>query len=219
MDFKRNLDASALAAGAELVVHEVEPELGGTKMGEGTVFVGPSSLTWAASIAASKHGVVGFEVCYPDLHMHATSKDGSMHTQPCVFCMLAYDSDVPEWWPSPAAGSSSSLILPVASSDDADSLFAAISKCSALHPDSDDDDSGSGMAGAAGAGEWITADSLQASHSACGGGGAEAGDEGVQLASPEEYDEEALAAWEAKFIPPPTGVQAAQGGASGQFDD
>jgi len=228
MEFKRNLQESELSQNAELVLKTVNPELGGHSLGSGMLYVGQQCLSWLADLPAetSTAQQKGFVIGYPDLHMHATSKDGSIHTQPCVFCMLAYDSEVPEWWPivdsSPGSGSSS-LILPTASAAETDSLFAAISKCSALHPDTDDDESPS-MGGGPGAGEWITADSLAGGAGGLGsaedsetGGAAAAGDQGgVQLADPEEYDAEALAAWEAKFIPPPSGVQ---GAAHGQFDD
>ncbi len=232
MDFKKEIQIPACAESGELVLHNVDPQLGDYRLGPGTLFVAHTALSWVAG--SDGQTGPGFTILYPDVHMHATSKDGSMHQQPCVFCMLSDEVELPSWWgdaavnPSAESSSgsssrrSSSLVLPVATADEADTLFTSISKCSAMHPDSDSDADAPAMGGSgpADSGEWFTASSFAPAgapaaaavppslgDAAASAPESQAAAQGVQLAHPSEYDEDALAAWEAKFVPPPAGIQ------------
>ena len=191
---------------------------------------------------STENAVHGYCLEYRDISLHAVCRDSDAYPEPCLFCQLTVDDaddvDVEDAAAQGAVAAGSTNSAPSAGSkrsasssaapdlgrvdelrfvpeDTAalDGLFAVMSACAELHPDSDNDgeeDSMMNMMGGAGGGEgWFT--SMEDVAAAAG-----AGEGTSEFAA-------SLAALEARMVMPEEdgvgGDGTADDTAAGRFDD
>lgn len=118
--------------------------VGNSDLGQGCVFVAESCVTWL-----SDNGQ-GFTLNYPDISLHAISKDQNAFPKPCLYVMFDgkldqesgdKESEEEEEERDPMPEVTEIRFVP----DDAnslESLYSAMCECQALHPDENDSASG-----------------------------------------------------------------------------
>ena len=208
--------AAGLAAGAEHEFGNIDCMVGSTSLGSGTLIVHNSALAWAPTKDGS-----GWQVPYPSIVLHAVSNDASLAGgSTCLMCHLDEAAEPEGGEPSPTV-----LLVPAPSSAaSATAMFDAVSACASLHPEEVPDGEGGSVADRGEDRMFTAADFTTPAPSteaaAQGGGGSLSTlptTEGMTLLhTEEECDASALAAWEAKFIPPEAALP---GVVPGQFQD
>lgn len=100
-----------------------------TNLGKGTLYIAESRLSWISSSGN------GFSLEYPQISLHAVSRDLTSYPQECLFLMLDNsESDCEEVDESEDSKIDELRFIP----DDKgmlDAMFHAMSACQTLHPD------------------------------------------------------------------------------------
>lgn len=95
-------------------------------LGSGILTISTERVRWTST---EKEDFAPFEIEYPELSLHAICKDAAF-PKPCIYCQINRTGD---------DGDGDEVRFAPEDEDDVDALFAALSECSALHPDEDAD--------------------------------------------------------------------------------
>ncbi|XP_046852778.1 methylosome subunit pICln-like [Xenia sp. Carnegie-2017] len=120
--------------GIYLVERNVQAFVGEKCLGKGPLYVSEDYLSWCDALSAK-----GFSLEYPNISLHAVSKDTSHFPYECVFCMVegAFEDELEDREDSENEDDPPSAEIRFVP-DNASSLndiYTAICDCQVLHPD------------------------------------------------------------------------------------
>ncbi|CAG7728391.1 unnamed protein product [Allacma fusca] len=86
--------------GVRLQKENVEAQVGTRGLGKGTLFIAENAISWIGSGSS----VEGFRILYPDMVLHAVSRDRDLCASDCIYIMLNGTLETEEDDPNTTAG-------------------------------------------------------------------------------------------------------------------
>ncbi|KAL5005008.1 hypothetical protein ScPMuIL_018464 [Solemya velum] len=114
-------------------------DIDGHNVGAGTLYIAESNVAWTSTSGQ------GFSLEYPNISLHAVSRDTSSYPQECLYlmldCKLCEDTERKSESSDEEESPTTDVRFIPADKGVLDAMFSAMSECQALHPDEQDTDS------------------------------------------------------------------------------
>ncbi|XP_071949494.1 methylosome subunit pICln-like [Antedon mediterranea] len=126
---------SAPTTGIVHTQHKTDVYFKESNKGNGTLYVTESSVLWM------NEANIGFHLEYPNISLHAVSRDVSTFPHECLYLMINTTNLEPDDGLEDSEDSISEIRFVPQDKDSLMTMFNALADCQSLHPDEDDIDS------------------------------------------------------------------------------